>query len=320
MGFKLKSKIASFIIAIALLSITALAVVSYADWQDGKTAKTIVWGQSADFDVALFSETSLTYSIKMYNSSDALIKTWYNNEADSDGWVETSITVSASDIPASGDYDIIITSTDGNGDSGYSTLNLAVTNNAPTIDYTYAPASANAGDTVSIGFTASDADGNSLTYSIYIDNVLVSSTNAYDWSTATSDIGTHTIRFEVTDGDKSDTRTATIKVVSEEEVIPPEIIEKAKETLAFDRDLEISETEGFIKIRNTKGNAMDNFEIIITYIGVNLPSEIYKFDLGKNAVVLKPIASDIPENNIYVAKIEISVDELEDSGYLLINN
>jgi len=322
MKFKLKSKIVSFVIAIALLSITAYALVSYADWQNGNTVKSVHRGQSATFDLALFSvNPSLTYSVKMYDSSDNIVKTWHDNTADSDGWVEETLALSSSDTNKSGEYDIIISSIDGNGDSGYSALTLTVQNEAPTIGSITIPASIVAGNLLSASFTASDTDGDALSYSIYSNDILVSSTNSYDWMPSNRDAGTYTFRFEVSDGEYSDseTRTVTVTASSAPPVIPSEIWAMAKATLVFDRDLEISQYENYLKIRNTKGEPINDFEIIMTYLGVNAHIERYNFDLGKNAVVMKPFTAELPENGIYVAKVEIQADELEDSGYLIIN-
>ena len=320
MKFKF-SKIAALFIAIALLSITALAVVSYTDWQDGTQAKTISKGETATFDVALFtSNAPLTYSVIMYNPAGDIAKTWFNDEVSTDGFVENlNLLVTPADITTGGEYTIIISSTDGNGDSGYSTLTLTVLNIAPVIDWIYAPASITAGEELYVAFDGYDADDDVLTYSIYRDDALVSNLNDYVWTTSASDLGAHTFRFEISDGEESASETRTVTVVSGP-VIPPTDIIDAKETLVVARDIEISQVYGdLIKIRNTKGQMINNFEMIITYLGANAYDR-YSFDLGKNDVVLEPMSANLPANRTSIAKVEIKANGMEDSGYLLINS
>lgn len=318
---KLKfSKLASVFIAIALLSITALAVVSYADWQDGTTTKTIYKNESAVFDVALFTTAApLTYSVIMYNPAGDIAKTWYDNAVDSEGFVENlNLIVTPADITTGGDYTIIISSTDGNGDAGYSTLTLNVLNNAPVIDWIYADSIVSAGKNLEVAFEGYDADDDVLSYRIYLDNVLVSNLNDYIWTTSASDLGSHVFRFEVSDGEESASDNRTVTVVSGS-VTPSDSGVGAKKTLVLARDIEISQVYGdLIKIRNTKGEMIKNFEMIITYLGANGYEE-YSFDLGKNDVVLKQMSVNLPANSTSIANVEIKANRMEDSGYLLIN-
>jgi hypothetical protein len=313
------SKIAAVFIAIALLSITALAVVSYAEWQDGTATKTIHKHESALFDVSIGTRNPpVTYNIKMYNPSGALVKTWYDT-INTEGVVEDlGLAINPADTTVGGDYSIIISSTDSRGDSAYSTLTLRVLNTAPEIDWIFAPASVNEGDELNVAFGAHDDDGDLLSYKIYRNNAIVALTDHYTWDKAVA--GNYNFTFEATDGEDSTNSTATVIVGNgnaNNQTRNNQI--EAKQTLVFSRDIEVSQDYGnFIKIRNTKGEKIDNFEIIITYLGTN-GYEKYSFDLGKNDVVLKQMSTKLPENKTYAAKVEIKADGLEDSGYLLIN-
>jgi len=303
-------------LAVILMTSIAAAVTSYADWQDGNTAKTILDSESASFNVVLFSmSSSLTYSVNMHDASGQLVKTWHNNTLDDDGWVRETLTVNPSDLNGIGRYTIYITSTDENNDPGYSTLILnvqstpVVVNNNPVITSVNVPSDITEGDVLSVSFTATDADNDALTYAIYINGVLVSNTNTYDWQTAVGDAGTYTFVFEVSDGTATITQTEIITVNAQEG-------RKYTETLNLGQDLEISNIYNYIKIRN-KARTINDLEVKITFIGLNA-FESFNIDLNKNDVVYRPISTAIQDNKAYVAKIEVSTDDLDDSGYMLI--
>ena len=63
-----------------------------------------------------------------------------------------------------------------------------------------------------IGVTATDADGQALTYNIKIDGVTKSTTSSYAWETDYSSAGAHTIDVTVSDGIEQVTDQHTITI------------------------------------------------------------------------------------------------------------
>ncbi|MEM2956517.1 MAG: hypothetical protein QW041_03015 [Candidatus Pacearchaeota archaeon] len=310
--------IAIFLIAVALLSITAVAVVTYADWQDNNSSKTINKNEIALFDVALFSVSPpLYYSIKMYDPNGNLVKTWYDNEINNDGFVELiGLEVRPDDITISGDYSIIVSSNDNNGDSSYSILTLTIINSAPIIEWIHVPSEIYEGDIVYTEFYASDPDNDSLSYTIYRNGILVSNTNSNSWQTDIGDAGVYNYTFEVSDGEDIVRVTRTV-VVNSIIVDSKNKTKEVPETLILARDIEVTSLDNFLKIRNKKSQELKNFEIKIIYIGIN-SEEKYKFNFGRNEVVFKELSANLEDNKAYLARIEVNTKGMKDSGYLII--
>jgi len=315
----MKSKlIFSFIAATIMLSITALAVVTYADWQDGSATKTINKNDGALFDVNIFSVSPpVTYSIYMHNPSGTLVKTWASDAVDNDGGVELiGVRVDRLDLTTGGAYTISIASRDNDGNTDTSTLTLNVLNNGPSITGINAPDSINAGEVLSVSFTASDGDGDALSYRIYRNNVLISSTNSNAWQTSASDAGTYAYRFEASDGESTASQTKTITVGAA--ASKKDAGEYAPETLKLNRDIEISQVyTNFLKIRSNKGEKLNDFEIRVNYLDTNAVEE-YNFDLERNEIAYKMLTANLQENKSYLARIEVSAEGMEDSGYIII--
>lgn len=304
----------AFIIATVLLSISAVAIVSYADFQDGTTSKTISKGQGAVFDVALFSVSPpLDYTIRMKDPNDNYVKTWFDNAHSTDGFVEQlGLAVNPSDITIGGDYIIEVTGLDARGDSTFYYLTLTVLNIAPEITGIDCPDSITAGNSLNVKVYAFDADNDILSYKIYRNNVLISNTDHDEWQTSASDVGTYVYKFEVSDGEETVSQEKTV-VVNKAGTKKDEIID----TLRLSRDLEVSSIYGFLKLRNTKGEKLDDLEFKITYMGTD---EVDKFtmDLGKNDVEYRQLSSKLDSNQTYLAKIEVIMDNEKDSGFILI--
>jgi hypothetical protein len=271
------------------------------------------------FDVAIFStHPNLYYNINMYNPSGTLAKSWANNVLNADGWVElTGLQVSRADITAGGIYTIYITSNDNNGYTSGTTLTLNVLNSAPTMGAITAPSSINAGEILSVSFTASDSDNDPLNYRIYRNNALISSTNNNAWQTSASDAGTYIYRFEATDGENAAVQTRTI-VVSPAGSNGSTTVTAAEipEVLRLGKDIEISKIYNFLKIRSNDGKALDDFEITVNYLDLN-KFETYRLGLGRNDVVYLPLATNLSEG-VHLAKIDVNAEDMDDSGYLLI--
>lgn len=151
--------------------------------------------------------------------------------SDADG---DSLTYSASNLPAgasfntatrvfawtpvdgqAGTYAVTFDVTDGYlKDSESVTITVNEVNHAPVIT-AFVPAN-NAvfdeSDTINIDVTASDVDGQALSYTIKIDGVISSTSSSYVWNTDYSSAGSHTILVTVSDGtnEVSSQRTITI--------------------------------------------------------------------------------------------------------------
>lgn len=323
----------SFIIATVMLSVVALAAITYADWQNGNNTITIQKSQTALFDASLFSQSPpLYYTVQMTDPNGNVVKTWYDNAKNDDGKVDlTGLQVTPADRTISGLYTIDITANDGEDIASVYTLNLIVLNNVPAIANYWVTPYATEGDTIYADFEASDADNDGMTFRIYRNGALLATTpytdpwtgnsGAYNlWTTSVGDAGTYIYTFEVTDGENTATQTATV-VISPAGIIPPEQPKaEAKETLNLARDIELSSIDGsLLKIRNNKGESLNDFEIKITYTGIS-GYEKYNFDLGRNEVVYKQLSTKLPEGKTYLARIEVSAEGMDDSGYLLINS
>jgi hypothetical protein len=310
----------SFIVATILLSITALAVATYAEWQNGSSTITINKNDGATFSARIFSTTPpVTYSIYMYNPSNAIVKRWITGAVNNDGKIVlTGLRVDRLDLTTGGTYRIEIESTDNDGFTSSSELTLNVLNNGPSITGINAPDSINAGELLSVSFTASDGDGDALSYKIYRNDVLISSTNSNAWQTSSGDAGTYVYRFEATDGESTIKQTKTIIVKSASAQNKAAVAENAPETLKLNRDIEISQVyTNFLKIRSNKGERLNDFEIKVMYLDTNA-AEDYNFDLERNEVVYKMLTADLQENKTYLARIDVSAEGMEDSGYMII--
>lgn len=124
----------------------------------------------------------------------------------------------------SGIYTVTFTVTDGDlSDSTTTRITVNELNTAPEVEQNHAPSitlfepSAGTvfeeGSTVNIKVTASDADGQSLSYAIMINGETVSTSADYSWVLDYSSAGTYTIKAVVSDGidDVSAEHTITIK-------------------------------------------------------------------------------------------------------------
>ena len=202
------------VLAVIMLATTAIAVVVYADWQDGTKTKSIAKGEFASFDIALVTASApLYYSVNMKNSDNEIVKVWHDNTANNDGFVEETLQIIPSDYSNKGGiYTILISSSDGNGDKNYDIITLNVRNNAPVITAISAPSYILAGEALSVSFEASDADGDALTYRIYRNGNLISATDNDEWQTTEDDAGTYTYRFEASDGEDTVSETRTVEV------------------------------------------------------------------------------------------------------------
>ena len=194
----------------------------------------------ADSNAAPYSLTNATILIdtapvlgsigaKSVDEEDTLAFTLSASDADGN-----SLTYSASSLPDGasfntasgafswtpvdgqvGTYVVTFEVTDGYlSDSEAVTITVNGGNHAPVIT-AFVPADGsvfNEVDIITIDVTASDADGQALTYNIEIDGVTKSTTSSYAWETNYSSAGAHTIDVTVSDGIEQATDQHTITI------------------------------------------------------------------------------------------------------------
>ena len=166
---------------------------------------------------------------KSVNEESALTFTVSASDADGD-----SLTYSASNLPTGASFNTatrVFTWTPADGQTGTYTVTFSVTdgyltdsesvtmtvnevNHTPVITG-FTPAN-NAvfdeTDTIIIDVTASDVDGQALSYTIKIDGVTYSTSSSYFWNTDYSSAGSHTILVTVSDGVNAVTSQRTITI------------------------------------------------------------------------------------------------------------
>ena len=183
-----------------------------------------------DTSVLIDTEPVLTQiGAKSVDEESALTFTVSASDADGD-----SLAYSVSNLPAgasfntatrvftwtpadgqAGTYAVTFDVTDGYlTDSESVTITVNEVNHAPVIT-AFVPAN-NAvfdeTDTITIDVTASDVDGQALSYTIKIDGVTYSTSSSYVWNTDYSSAGSHTILVTVTDGVNEVTSQRTITI------------------------------------------------------------------------------------------------------------
>ena len=166
---------------------------------------------------------------KSVDEESALTFTVSASDADGD-----SLTYSASNLPTgasfntatrvftwtpadgqAGTYSVTFDVTDGYlTDSESVTITVNEVNHAPVITG-FVPADSavfDETDTIIIDVTASDVDGQALSYTIKIDGVTYSTSSSYFWNTDYSSAGSHTILVTVSDGVNEVTSQRTITI------------------------------------------------------------------------------------------------------------
>ena len=313
----------SAVLAVALIvcATIAVALVAYSDWGDLSTSKDIDKGQSGSFDVALVTASPpMYYSVKMYDPDNNLVKTWYNDEMTNEYSVEETLQVTPADYNKGGDYLIIINAHDSSGIYRSAQISLNVNNHAPEITSVTAPNFINEGQTLTVSFTATDEDNDPLTYSIYRDGELISSTNQNLWQTDYKDAGRYNYTFTVSDGEAEDTATRMINVLD----VPGET-DGGNGNETEDNYVRIYNLEfalmnmpdgNYLLVRNL-AHPTDGTTIKVNAVEIN-SIETFKLNLDQNRVALLPLTSDFKENNTYLLKIDVTSTDFEGSDYLLL--
>ncbi len=122
----------------------------------------------------------------------------------------------------SGSYTATFTVADGKGGSDSETITITVANvNQPPVLSTVGSRTISEGSALNINLSASDADGNNLTYSVSGNPSGSSlSGNTFSWTPTSTQSGSYTVTFTVDDGvGSSDSETITISVTDKN--LPP---------------------------------------------------------------------------------------------------
>ena len=123
------------------------------------------------------------------------------------GWIPS--------VGQAGTYTVYFTVTDGEfSDTESATIVVSELNHAPVIN-TLVPSDGstyNEAESINIEASASDEDGDALSYIIKIDGVTISTLSSYVWNTDYASAGTHTIEVTVSDGTESTSMQHSITI------------------------------------------------------------------------------------------------------------
>ena len=314
----------SAVLAVALIicATVAVALAAYSDWGDLSQSKDINKGESASFDVALVTASPpMYYSVKMYDASNSLVKTWYDEKMTSSNTVEETLQVTPADYKKGGAYIIIINAHDADNIYRSTQISLNVKNHAPEITSVTAPNFINEGQTLTVSFTATDADNDPLIYSIYRNGELIASTNQNLWQTDYDDAGSYTYAFVVSDGEAEDRETKTINVLD----VPGKTDDGDDNKTDEDNYVRIYNLEfapmnmpdgNYLLVRNL-AHPIEGTTIKVNAMEIN-SIETFKLNIGQNRVALLPLISDFKENNTYLLKIDVTSTDFVGSDYLML--
>jgi hypothetical protein len=192
---------------------------------------------------------------------------------------------------------------------------VEILNSAPVITSVNAPSSINAGDTLNLNFSVTDADNDDLTYFIIIDGSILTDTNSYSLITTEADAGIHSVFFYVTDGEDYSYESKQIEILSKAIPVTPPIQKKVDiynlEITAF------SSPEGnFLKIRNL-AHSISGVSLKIQAVDFN-DVDSYSLDIGRNIVKIIPLNFDFKPQNSYLLKLEITSEDFDGYDYMLV--
>ncbi|MBI2043231.1 hypothetical protein HYT25_02475 [Candidatus Pacearchaeota archaeon] len=207
-----------FFILIALsifliLTSTVSAITVISTWSDGNQDATIKNTESKNFDVSMGTANKpIKIDIKLYNSQNNLIYTFENNRVIDLKFFSHTYTVNKNAYVSKGSYIVQVKGTDGAGSIRTATLNLQVNNNAPVL----APIGnkqISENSLLEITVSATDADGDSLTYSASnLPSGASFSGQIFSWTPNFNQAGSYQTTFSVSDGTDTNSETITITV------------------------------------------------------------------------------------------------------------
>lgn len=210
--------IASFFAIFLLGSVSAVDTLG--EWSNNASSIQITNGQSAVFTAYSLSLTPpMTINIKLYNSTNALVHSFESNRIFSGNGFTQGYTITPAIYSAVGSYTLVISGSDSVSSHSTSlTLNVVAVPpaNSPPVITTVPVTQVNEGQAYSYDVNATDADGNTLAYSITGNPgwLVINSTTGLITGTAptvTADTN-YSVTVSVTDGAATVTQAYTITV------------------------------------------------------------------------------------------------------------
>ena len=148
--------------------------------------------------------------------NDSLTK-WVNNTVSASGTLVGDVYVWDTDYLDSGTYEIEFAVSDGKVTTVRTTTVTINDVNAPPVLSSIGSRSVTEGSTLTFTLTATDVDGDTLTYSaqnLPANETLNATTGKFIWKPESGDAGTYNVIFSVSDGINTDSETVTITVTA----------------------------------------------------------------------------------------------------------
>ena len=173
-----------------------------------------------------------------------------------------------------------------------------------------APSSIKEGQTLDVSFTAADSDGDPLTYYIYKNGALVSSTNSYSWKTGENDAGTYSFDFIVIDAADglTDTESRTVVVQNVASLGKPSLDVEIQPVYFFGN--------AYLKLRN-RAMAIEDLEITASIPEIGY-EETINVNIERNEV--KQIELNVPQDNAgtYIMEIKLEAEDYDALRYAVV--
>jgi len=310
---------ASLLPLIFLINSASALIIADAQWENGVQSLTITQGESASFDVYFTTyDYPMQISVKLYDLGNHIRQTFIDDSTE-DYFFEHSYTISNLEA---GDYQIVISGTDKKGQTDSYTLSLNIEekeiptpiNNAPVITST-AVRSVNEGQKYTYQFTATDADGDVLTYSFLpVGSWLSMNSNGLITGIAPNvdKDSTYTAKAMVTDGKATRMQEYSVTVRN----IPEEPSEKNNAPVITSTPVtQVNEKESY----SYQVTATDADNDVLTYSLTNSPSWL---SINSATGLISGTAPSVSSNQAYLIKMRVSdgEDYIEQAYALIVKN
>ncbi len=271
------------------------------------------WGKTVTLSWDASPSTIVGYKIYYDTSSSAPLEGTGADEGGAPIDVGNVLTYTVHGLADGSDHYFAVSAYNASGqESTYSNIVHSppvVADNNPPVLADVSNRSVLEGATVSFTLSASDADGDSLTYSA--NNLptgagLNSSTGVFTWTPAMNQSGNYSITFSVSDGTDSDTKTATITVTDVAVNNPPVLTEIGSKTVAENSSLTFTIT------------GTDSDDDALSYRAENLP-EGASFNPVTRSFSWTPDYGETTNTRVYPVTFIVSDGVAEDSELVTIN-
>jgi len=314
--------VALSMILLGAATFASVAVSAY--WQNGAGSSfTLVNGASAYFDAGLFTMAPpLTYSMRLFNSSGALLSTLRSGTVSGTGFYQDRVFVNPADYGnAAGSYIISVVGSDADGITHTAVLSLTVNSGASAITFSGMPASVSM---TTEPYTAFDLD-DFVSDLYYPDSALIWAVSGNDNITVGIDanhvvtfypapgfLGSNTITFIVTDpSGNTASGTLTVTVRSGAVLVTSKDTNEPRHRITLD-----ASTGSWLMVRN-QGSSLEDARIKVTIEGEDLVGQTFNMDLDKNRLVYLPLSFDLSPGT-YLARVEVDgEDDFQEKRYLL---